>query len=29
MDATTARTAAAVDLGMPGFTQVAGRSSDT
>ncbi|MEV6145206.1 hypothetical protein ACIPJO_34430 [Streptomyces sp. NPDC086993] len=29
MDATTARTAATVDLGMPGFTQAAGRSSDT
>ncbi|MFI6360574.1 integrase [Streptomyces sp. NPDC050743] len=27
MDATTARTAAAVDLGMPGFTSAAGRSA--
>ncbi|MEV0580837.1 site-specific integrase [Streptomyces sp. NPDC050392] len=29
MDAATARTATAVDLGMPGFTQIAGRASDT
>ncbi|WP_225839652.1 hypothetical protein [Streptomyces sp. NK08204] len=28
MDATTARTAAAIDLGVPGFTAAAGRSSD-
>jgi hypothetical protein len=29
MDAATARTATAVDLGMPGFAQIAGRASDT
>lgn len=29
MDAATARTATAVDLGMPTFTQIAGRATDT
>lgn len=29
MEAATARTATAVDLGMPGFTQIAGRARDT
>ncbi|MEU8890424.1 hypothetical protein [Streptomyces sp. NPDC048442] len=29
MDAATARTATAVDLGMPGFTQITGRAGDT